>query len=180
MNFSFTSIVAIVIAIIIIRIITKVLGRLIGLVFLVLATVVVMYYYNWGPFKDHTADVTVLVDRYCQGEEQDEDVCDCVIRLAQADMEYRFTPSELDSIRNNKWMSVHVLTKSMDATRSEAMECLATREAEHKYDSMVSLLIPQRSEYIEEVKEGFRSLQNRILEEYNDFQDSRDGVNDRY
>lgn len=181
MGISLTAIVALIIFALVLRFATKIFMKLIGFVFVVFIVFAGMYYFQIGIFAGHTTDVNELVDRYCDTEEQgDTDICDCVIRLARADMEMRFSEDELTRVHSNRLKSLHVLQRSLMATENEARECLAAREADDKYEEFIQAVIPYRSEYFDKVEEEAVRLKDRLNKEYQDFLKEKDELDRRY
>ncbi len=181
MGTSLTAIIAFVVLAFVIKFATRLIIKVLGFLLVVGVAVGFMYYYSIGPFEGKEVSIAALRFEYCGNEmTQDEDVCDCVVELADSDMKNRFSAEELTDIKQSKYKSTHVLIRSLDATKTEALQCLASRDAEHKYKEMIQNFIPVENKHLESLQEGAQDFGDYMKEKYDSLLEDTESIEERY
>jgi hypothetical protein len=181
MGISLSAIVTLIILAILLKFATRIALKVLGFVLIVGLVVGFMYYNSMGPFKGGEADILELREQYCGNTPKaDADICDCIVRLAEADLEMRFTKSELDSLRQDKLKSIYILEKSLKATKVEAIACLTARNSEDKYKAFLQDFIPIENEYLDKIQEGAQGIKEKLQEEYDSFINEKEELDEKY
>lgn len=176
---SFTLIIVAVVAFVILRFAKKLFSKVIGVLLIGGMIVGFMYYKGIGPFQQNVADMNHLMQKYC-GENGDKDICDCILKPAQADIESRFTVSELDSLAEQKIKGAYILQKSLKATKEKAIVCLASRDATEKYKVFLQDFVPIENKYLDLIGEKARDLSDKVKDEISSLQEDKKDIDDKY
>jgi hypothetical protein len=176
---SITLIAIIVAALLILKFAKRIFSKLIGVIIISAVIVGYMYKSSIGPFKKNVADISQLEKKYCQSD-GDEDICDCILKPALQDMTDRFTIAEIDSLAVQKIKAAYILQKSLQATKEDALLCLATKGATEKYKVFLQDLIPIENNYLDSLGKKARDLGDKIKAEVNLFQDNKENIDSKY
>ena len=179
MELTFTSIAVIVVAYVVFKLATKLALKILGIVVIAGVALGFMYYKSIGPFKQNAADISNLKDKYCETE-RDEDICSCIIQKAEGDIRKRFSAVALDSISIEPIRGAYVLKKSLEATKEEAMLCLAEKNATHKYKTFIQDFIPIENEYLNAVEDKAKELSQKLKDEYQSFIETKQDIDSKY
>mgnify|MGYP001065727377 CR=1 FL=1 len=179
MNFSITALVAIAVVALLLKFATRIALKLLGFAAVVAAIFGFLYYKSIGPFKENIADIAHLKVKYCE-DERDEAICDCIIGAAEKDMKRRFTDEELDSLAVQRIKAVYVLKKSLNATKEEALMCLASRGEEAKYKTFLQDFVPIENEYLDLIGEKAKQASQKLKDEYSSFKDNKESIDTKY
>jgi hypothetical protein len=179
MNFSITALIAVAVIALLFKFATRIAAKILGF-FVVIALVFgFMYYESIGPFKENMADIAHLKGKYCE-EERDASICDCIIGNAEKDMRNRFTKDELDSLAVQRIKAAYVLNKSLNATKEEALLCLAAKGEEEKYKVFLQDFVPIENEYLDLIGEKAKQASEKIRDEYQSFKDNKGTIDSKY
>jgi hypothetical protein len=176
---SITLIAIIAVALLIVRFAKRFFSKLIGVVLISAVIVGYMYKSSIGPFKKNVADISQLEEKYCQPE-GDIDICDCILKPALQDMKNRFTVAEIDSLTVQKIKAAYILHKSLQATKEQALICLATTGTTEKYKIFLQDLIPIENSYLDSLEKKARDLGDKIKKEMSLFQDNKEDIDSKY
>lgn len=179
MDMSITLIVVVVVAFFLLKFAKQIVSKLLGVVLIVGLVLGYMYKNSLGPFQENVADVEVLMEKYC-GEDGDEDICDCILKPAEADLNSRFTAAERDTLKSQKIKAAYVLQKSLKATKEQSLVCLASKGATEKYKVFIQDFIPIENKYLNLAEEKVKDLGEKLKNEVESFKDDKKGIDDKY
>lgn len=177
MKFGLTIIILVAIAWLIFKIVKTIASRIFGVVLVLGLLLAVTYHYSIGPFEQNMGDIEELKEKY---NTSDQDIYECIVLLAENDMKSRFTASEMDSLSQQKIKAVYVLGKSLQATRVEALACLAAKDAEHKYKVFIQDFVPIENEYLDQFESKAKEITEKLKGEYDSFNDDKQGIDEKY
>ncbi|MDA8886411.1 hypothetical protein N9I68_02420 [Bacteroidia bacterium] len=142
-----------------------------------------MYYKGLGPFTENVADIQHLEDKYC-GDNGDSDICDCILKPAQADMKNRFSKSEIAELGDQKIRAAYVLKKSLGASKESAITCLTSKlgveGAQNRYKVFLQDFVPIENKYLDFAGEKARELGDKLKNEVKTFKENKKGIDDKY
>jgi hypothetical protein len=176
---SITLIAIIAVALLMLKFAKRIFAKLIGVVLLSAVIVGYMYKSSIGPFKKNVADISQLEKKYCQPD-GDRDICDCILKPALQDITNRFTTAEIDSLTVQKIKAAYILQKSLQATKEEALICLAEKGGTVKYKVFLQDLIPIENSYLDVIGEKARNLGDKLKEKATSFQDNKEDIDSKY
>lgn len=174
-----TIVAAIVIVLLLLKFATKFIAKIFGILLVAGLVIGFMYYKSIGPFKQNVTDIYALEEKYCD-QEVDKDICDCIIKNIKRDMKRRFTRAELDSLAQQRIKAAYVLKKSMNSTKTDALNCLESRDAAHKYKQFRNDFIPIENKYLEIIEDKAKELGDNVRQEIKDFLLNKDDIDDKY
>ena len=158
---------------------TKLIAKVVGVMVLVAVVVGFLYTKGIGPFQDKSLDIASLTEKYCENPEE-EAICDCILRKAEADMRNRFNAEEIDALTDERIRAAYVLKMSLDATKPAAMQCLQKRGMEQKYKQFTNDFIPIENEYLEVVGDKAKQWSEKLKQEAQDFLLNKNDIDSRY
>ena len=179
MNFSLTALVTIAVVALLIKFATRMAIKILGFAAIIAAVLGYLYYNSIGPFKQNIADISLLKTKYCE-EEKDEAICDCIIGIAKKDMNKRFSKQELDSLKVQRIKAVYILKKSLNATKEDALLCLASRGEEYKYKTFLQDFVPIENEYLDFIEEKAKAASQSLKDEYSSFKENKKTIDTKY
>ena len=121
----------------------KIITKLIGLVVFLLVAFVAAYMLGFGPFKPNFTNIDAIETKFCEGENKDQDICDCIVKPLKVKYYEKFTAEELAELNEDKFESAYVLQKAISSIKDEADECLESKGKENTWNVFISELIPE-------------------------------------
>lgn len=179
MEWTLTAVIAVILGVLLLKFATKILFKLLGFALCVLAAVVFMYVFSWGPFKKNITQIQTLEEKYCE-EERDDDICECIVAPLKLDMIQRFSNEELEAISQDKIKSFRILTKSMDATKGSSLGCLSERGAEDKYNDFLLDFAQLDKEDIDFIRSKGKEIGDWIKDKADSLGESFEEIDERY
>lgn len=179
MEWTITAVIAVIIGLILLKFATKLIMKLVGFMICIIAVIGFMYLFSWGPFKKNITQISTLEAKYCQTD-RDDDICECIVAKLKLDMMQRFTSAELDEITEDKLKSFRVLTKSMEATKEESLQCLALRGEEQKYKQFLLDFANLSNEDIDYIKIKGKEIGEWIKDKADSVGSSLEEIDKRY
>ncbi|MGB1037788.1 MAG: hypothetical protein ACPGYY_04010 [Bacteroidia bacterium] len=176
---SLTLVLVAIVALVILRFAKKLFLKVLGVLLLGGLILGFLYYKGIGPFEQNVADMNHLMQKYC-GDDGDEDICECILKPAQEDINSRFTRSELDSLTNQKIKGAYVLQKSLKATKEKALVCLASKDATSKYKVFLQDFVPIENKYLDLIGDKARDLSDKVKEEISSLKEDKKDIDDKY
>ena len=160
-------IIGIILAIIIIKFITKVLAKIIAVLLVVAAIGYLLFFWNEGLVNLGKKDFILykLEDRYCT-EGKNEIKCECIIMPLKRDIESKYTPEDIEELKEDRMKSMEVILESFEENTKEIKDCLKENNAMQFWDDFVEDL--KKLELGKKFKELFEDLKNIIKEENKD------------
>jgi hypothetical protein len=179
MELSLSVIIAIAVILIVLKFAKQIASKLLGLMLVTAVVIGIMYHKSWGPFKENVADIAYLTTQYCV-DSKDPDICDCIVKTAQRDLEKRFTSEELDSLSEQRVKAAYVLKKSLAATKDQAMLCLGTKGVPEKYGTFLKDFVPIENKYLDMAEGKVDDVKGRLKDEFNAFKENKKSIDDKY
>ena len=183
MELSITLVAIIIGAFILLKFARKFASKIVGVLLILGLALSFMYYKSLGPFTENVADIQHLEDKYC-GKNGDHDICDCILKPAQADMKTRFSKSEIAELGDQKIRAAYVLKKSLSASKEAAIICLTNKlgleGAENKYKVFLQDFVPIENKYLDFAEEKARELGEKLKNEVKTFQENKKDIDDKY
>lgn len=179
MEFPLTIVVVIIMAIVLLKVAKSIASKLFGIVIIAGLILGFMYYKGIGPFKKSLVSIDELSAKYCDSS-GDKDICDCILKPAREDIYDRFSKSERDSLAVQKVRAAYVLQKSLNATKEEALVCLAARNQTDKYKVFLQDFVPIDNKYLDLIGEKARSLSRQLKDEFNELKENKEDIDSKY
>jgi len=160
-------IIGIILAIIILKFITKILAKIIAVLLVVAAIGYLLFFWNGGLVNLGKKDFILykLEDRYCT-EGKNEIKCECIIMPLKRDIESKYTPEEIEELKEDRMKSMEVILKSFEENREEIKDCLKENDAMQFWDDFVEDL--KKLELGKKFKELFEDLKKSAKAESNE------------
>ena len=133
----------------------KLMSKLIGLVLFLIVAFAAAYILGFGPFKPNFTDINKIEENFCQGENKDQDICDCIVQPLKATYLNKFNSEELKALNEDKWESAYVLYKATNLIKYESNNCLNNKGKEDGWNKFIKALFPDE---IKDLKDQFGSI----------------------
>lgn len=162
-----------------IRFATRLIIRLIGLAVLVLSVVFLLFYFEIGPFEQNPISIDSLKSTYCV-DEVNPAKCECIVRPIEVDMANRWTPTELDYLKQHGTQMAYAVTRSFEAVRDQIEGCLKDRGEEEALDEVLQELIPVNQKWLNKLGEWKDDLAQKADSALDSAQSKKDWVDEHY
>ncbi len=179
MNITLGSILILVIVFLILKFATKFIIKLVAVIVLIVLAVGIMYYKSWGPFEKDLISLAELKNKYC-GEDGDEDICGCIVKPLEADIDMRFDDKEREALEADKLKSIYAMQKSLSNNKTESLECLAAKGAEEKYEEFLKDFIPIENDKIDVILEQFKKAGEKVEGAFDSLKNGKDWIDEKY
>lgn len=162
-------------ALILLRFSGKILSKLIGLVLFALVAFTMAYFLGIGPFKPTFTDIYAMEEKFCEGEQKNDTICDCIVKPMVATYNEKFTPEELEALKNDKPESAYVFAKVIQSIKDDSDACLEERENKNAWSLFYKEVLPfdLGLDHLNHLKEKFGS----ILE---DKKDRKENIDEKF
>lgn len=138
----------------------KIMSKLIGLALFLVVAFAAAYLLGFGPFKPNFTNIHKMEEKFCEGENKDQDICDCIVMPLKAKYMDKFTTEELTALNKDKIESIYVLQKAISSIKDESNECLERKGNEKGWNKFIQELLPANFgiDQLDELKEKFGSI----------------------
>ena len=179
MNVTIGSILILIVVFLVLKFATKFIVKLVAVLCLLVLAIAAMYYYSWGPFEKESLSLDELKQNYC-GEGGDEDICQCIVKLLEADLDMRVDEEERSSLESDKLKSLYAMQKSLSTTKPEAMECLAAKGEEDKYEEFLKDFIPIENNKLDLIIDQFKKAGEKVEGAIDSLKNGKDWIDEKY
>lgn len=120
----------------------KILSKVIGLVLFIIVAFTAAYLLGFGPFKPNFTDIYSIQEKFCEGEQKNDTICDCIVQPLMAEYKEKFTEEELQSLAKDKPESAYVFAKIIQAIKDDSDECLDQKGENEAWGTFFKATLP--------------------------------------
>ena len=138
----------------------KLISKVIGLLAFLAIAFIAAYMLGFGPFKANFTNITYINEKFCEGEDKDQEICDCIVKPLTEKYKEKFTAEELKSLDENKLESAYVLEKAISSIKEKSNACLEEKGKEKAWNTFITKLLPEGFgiDKLDGLKEKFGSI----------------------
>jgi hypothetical protein len=156
------------------------LFKIIGILLIIGVIGVFCYQKGFWPFDKNLASVSTLEEKYCNGDKDKANKCDCIVKIIKSDINKRFTKDELKTLDSNRIKSAYLIKRSLDFCEPQIIKCLESKGAANDLASFKLELMKMDNFGIEELGDWFNDKRSKLEDAFDGVGNEKDDIDGRF
>ena len=146
---------------------------------LIAGSLFALYYFEVGPFNKNVAHISVIEQKYCQDESQN-DICDCIVKPLSKDINQRFSEKEIEDMKEDRIMSAYVFQKSISKISNSSKDCLKQKDKEDLWSVFIKETLQLDNAVVQKIEELIEDGKTKVDEKIQESTEKKEALDNRY
>jgi hypothetical protein len=173
-------VIGIIIGILILRFAIGFLFKFFGILLVVGCLGIYCYQKAYWPFDKNLASITLLEEKYCEGESAKPHKCECIVKVLEKDINKRFTKEEIKALDANRIKSAYLIKRSLDYCEPQIKKCLSKKKSEGELEEFKMEMLKLDQSGIGALSEWLKKKKQTVSETINGVKIEKEDVDKKY